>query len=302
MAHPGASILASLSLVAALIAAPAAHALPRKADASHGRAAVVFLYPEGSYLLTLARETVDLRPLLSSYDEVLLLGQKARVGAFLAAPEGRAQDLFDRPTKAGLGRALAEVARKGRSIDLFVLAHGDAAGLHASAGTEGSVDTIKDADIRGFLSPSGFSRLPIRVVYQLGGFGSALDDAWSAIGARAVAGPRDVNFYPGELAAFAERFRGGQTFGEALAPAEPVRAAVDAFLAGVHAPATASSWGGCPAPYTVLSAHPCAKSYFDAMWGGFEARGAGKAWVRWASTMVVKGDPSITIDTRPTWD
>lgn len=113
----------------------------------------------------------------------------------------------DTATLSVLKFQLHNLARKGYSIDIILQAHGNATGFSGFNHT-----TISDADIESIGTSYGKS-LPIRAVYQMNCVGSKLNDEWRKIGAEAVSGAANNNFFPEPLmSSFWNKWKNGETF------------------------------------------------------------------------------------------
>ena len=93
------------------------------------------------------------------------------------------------------------------SVDVLVLAHG------SPGFVSGGLGCVADQDIRDFSTVPG---LHLRAVYQQNCFGSSLNDAWLAAGAKAVNGSNLLNHMPLAYSSFLARWISGQSFNQAV--------------------------------------------------------------------------------------
>jgi hypothetical protein len=92
-------------------------------------------------------------------------------------------------------------------VDVHVLSHGG--NLHITGGG----GRIEEEDIRDFAT---IPNLNLRAVYQQNCFGSTLNDAWRAAGAKVVTGSNLINSMPLSYSSFLSRWLSGQTFASAV--------------------------------------------------------------------------------------
>jgi hypothetical protein len=116
-------------------------------------------------------------------------------------------------TRASLLDALVAETKKGRTIDLIVLGHGNTESLllHGGAtltgGAQGSLRSLlPDA------KKKGVSSLKLRLVYMCNCYASTLNDDWLAIGAKAAVGSRQRDMMPEPMTTFfVHNWLSGQT-------------------------------------------------------------------------------------------
>jgi hypothetical protein len=92
-------------------------------------------------------------------------------------------------------------------VDVHVLSHGGNLVISGGGGQ------ITEANIRDFAT---ISNLNLRAVYQQNCFGSTLDDAWIAAGAKVVTGSNLINSMPLSYSSFLSRWLSGQSFATAV--------------------------------------------------------------------------------------
>ena len=120
-------------------------------------------------------------------------------------------------TRANLLNAMVTETKKGRSIDLIVLGHGNAESL-ALKGTA-TLTGGESGNIRSLLPEAqgkGVDAFNLRLVYMCNCFGSTLNDDWAAIGAKASVGSRMNDYMPEPMTTFfVHNWLNGQKVGEA---------------------------------------------------------------------------------------
>jgi hypothetical protein len=92
-------------------------------------------------------------------------------------------------------------------VDVHVLSHGGNLTISGGGGS------ITETDIRDFAT---IPNLNLRAVYQQNCFGSTLNDAWVAAGARVVTGSNLINSMPLSYSSFLSRWLSGQSFANAV--------------------------------------------------------------------------------------
>jgi hypothetical protein len=92
-------------------------------------------------------------------------------------------------------------------VDIHVLSHGSPNVISGGGGV------ITDDDVRDFAT---IPNLNLRAVYQQNCFGSSLNAAWTAAGARVVTGANLINSMPLSYSAFLSRWLSGQSFATAV--------------------------------------------------------------------------------------
>ena len=273
-------------------------------------AAVLFFYYGDSKFLTTFQETLRMRRAMEGYDHTVLL-KFDTVHPMIDIREGdeREADVVDTPTQANLFKYLKQAASTGHMIDLWIFSHGGPGGFRASKGTHGENDTVTAQEITSELSPAktGLTLMPIRMLWSTLCYGSSLNQAWTSVGAKVVAGARTVNFFPNQFGRFANEWnKGDVSFQAALNESDTAasRALVHTAMAA-HATGTRGQWGGCPVGRTVLGDNPCAKKYFTTMWyireSDFRDDLNGRENMNFGSEKIVAGAGGLTKNSRPTW-
>jgi len=182
----------------------------------------------------------------------------------------------------------------------------------AARHTVGLVDPITASDIRTALHPSttGFTRIPIRLVWGTNCYGQTLGETWCDCGAKATAGARYVNFYPTSWGNFIDAWNTGTvSFNDAVANADTaaVRTVVQTFIAVVDAKKEKNKPGGfngCPLGSFVTGDGPCAREYFVPHWlaaDEWQAVVSGKDNMNYSSYMARSGDTFMTKHSVPSW-
>jgi hypothetical protein len=120
-------------------------------------------------------------------------------------------------TRAKLLDCLVDEANKGRIVDLIVLGHGSAETLQLHG------EDLTDQEIRGLRTDAqarGVQTLTLRTVYMCNCFGSTVNDAWVAIGAKASVGSRQSDRMPVPMTTyFVHEYVGGKAVGQAATDA-----------------------------------------------------------------------------------
>ncbi len=268
-------------------------------------AVLIHVYYGDSKYRTLAQESLRLVRAMEGHDFKVLLKHESVPGwADLSERDEKQADVKDLPTKANFFKYLLRLARDGyQEVDVLIFAHGDNGKFKASDGKDGSEDWITESDIRRELDPkrTGLSRIPIRTVWGTHCYGSTLNDTWLAVGARASAGSRHVNFLITAFGPFIDAWnKGNVTFADAVRDADTagVRTFAETLISTVDAPSqkAAGKWGGCPFGKTVLGSDACAREYFDKCWlrdGEWQAGKSGKENLLYSSTMILAGDTRV---------
>ncbi len=274
-----------------------------------GEAVVYFFYMGDSRFRTTFQEMTNINKALKGYDKKLLLKHQHGVQGIHSAPAQANADKMVKPTRRNLIHCLKNLTQAGYTIDLYIQSHGTddrgtagGGAFKTSKGSHGTADWFTDQDIRALKSTVG-SPVPLRMVYQMNCWGSNLNSAWTDAGAKAVLGSRYVNFYPHEIMQFADAWRNGHKFHDALGQSRNSRGVVNQGLAA-HADATEDEWsshGGCSFWSSILGNSRCAKEYFVNYWGhdpsswkNFPTRLNGKANIEHASEKLIAGDGSLT--------
>lgn len=270
-----------------------------------GEAVLYFFYLGDSPQARLFQESTDINAALKGYDKKMLLKHDYQHDNITSREAVQNADTVVRPTRQNFENCLQRLRNDGYTIDLYIQSHGYKSGaFRMSAGSHGSEDTYTGSDIRGLQSAVG-DPVPLRMVYQMNCWGSRLNSAWRDVGAKAVLGSRYVNFYPHEIMSFAEAWRHGHTFHDALGQSRFARSAVNAGLATGHAPATKDDWSpddsGCPFLRTILGNNECAREYFlnawdhdRSSWNNYPNRRNGIANIENASEKIIAGNQHLT--------
>jgi hypothetical protein len=273
-------------------------------------ASILFFYYGDSKYLTVFQETLRMRRAMEGYDLTVLLKHQ-ETPSFIDISEGdeRNADVVDAPTQANLFKHLIQAAQSDHMVDLWIFSHGSTGNFRSSAGTHGSVDSVRAQEITTELSPAktGLTQMPIRMLWTTACYNGSLNSAWTSIGAKAVSGARTTNFFPNRFGKFAEEWnKGNVTYAQALERSDTAasRGLVDTAMLA-HATATRSKWGGCPVGRTILGDSPCAKQYFVQTWyerqSDYQDNLNGRENMAFGSEKIVAGTGSLTKNSRPTW-
>lgn len=276
--------------------------------ADKGAASIVLCYYGDSKFTTFFQETQPLNKAFKDYKfKVLLKHNEIPSGLDLNERDEKNADVIEKPTKENLIKYIKQLTADGYIIDLWILSHGSTSGFRVSKGKFGQNETCTISYLKSNLSPSvtGYTKIPIRMVYQGTCYGSALNSAWRGIGAKVVCGARYVNFYPLQFKKFAGKWEDGKSFGKALSDSNTAatRTLVQTYILG-HATSKRKDWGGCPFGKTVLGKHSCARKYFTKYWqetDEWQNSKSGKENMNYSSTMMRSGDTGITKNTRLSW-
>jgi hypothetical protein len=261
---------------------------------------LVFFYYGNSKFLTTFQETLRLKLAMEGYDYIVLLKYDEIPPLIdISEQDERDADVVDDPTPANVFKYLKQMADDGRMIDLWIFSHGG----------PGSVADITPSMIKSELSPAktGFTKVPIRMIWTTACYASTLNEAWSSVGAKAVAGARTVNFFPHQFGKFANEWnKGSVSFRDALTRSDTgVSRAVGDSAMLTHARVTQNQWGGCPGVKTILGDHPCAKQYFNFTWyladSDFLDSLSGRENMKHGSEKILAGDGALTKSSTPSW-
>jgi hypothetical protein len=275
-------------------------------------ASLIFFYYGDSKYNTLGQETLKLKKAMEGYEFIVLLKDEALPSwADLSEKDEKIANVKGIPTKANLFKYIIQLAEDGYYLDLFIFSHGWTGKFKASKGSHGSEDFVTSEDIKNELHPdkTGFTSMPIRIVWGTNCYGQTLGETWRSVGAKATAGARYVNFYPNAFGNFIEEWnKDDVSFNSAVGESDTdtVRTVVQTFISVVDAPAKkkAGEWGGCPFGKFVLGDDPCAKNYFTSVWlakDEWQAGMSGKENMNYSSFMFIGGDKNIRKSTRPMW-
>lgn len=280
---------------------------------SRGVASICCLNYGSSPHTALIQERLRIGKALEGYDvTVLLMPAATPAWAELSTQDEQQATYRELPTRTNLFQSIIRLAEDGYCIDLFLFAHGWRERFGAYEGHLASEDQVSANDIEWELDPhqTGFTQLPIRVVWGSNSYGGTLAESWRAVGAKAVAGARFVNFYPGSWNCFIDYWNQGEVaFGSAITRAGCVsqQTRVQRFIALGDAPTFRRQHGlrDCPAGKTVLDNHPCAWDYFGSRWlaeDEWQPGLSGLENMAYASRMIRCGDLQLTKNTRPVWN
>lgn len=280
---------------------------------NRGTASLCYFNYGDSQYTTFFQETLKLKKVMEGYNvSVLLKHDTLPPWADLSEKDEKLADVKDLPTRTNLFKYIIKLAVDGYAIDLFLFTHGWREQFGAREGRPGSEDRVTAHDISNALAPreTGFTRMPIRIVWGTNCYGQTLGQTWRGIGAKATAGARFVNFYPNAWGNFIDDWnKGTVSFNDAVANADTdmVRTAVQTYIAVVDAPAQKKQgkWDGCGFGKTVLGDDSCARDYFVSCWlaaDEWQAGKSGKENMNYSSYMFRGGAKHITKNTHLTWD
>jgi hypothetical protein len=215
----------------------------------------------------LAQETVQLHLALVGYDRQVLLRHEVDVGPFeLSKRAEKLADVVDLPTKDNLAAQLNDLRQSGHIVDLYVFSHGSTGSFIGSKGTYGENTTITDNWLRRNVPEP----LKLRAVWQCNCYGASMAPCWHDLGAKVVAGTRDVNFYPIRFKGFAKLWGDGERFSTAVSRSD-TKAAHTPSQAYILTDALGrlDEWDGNVLQATrVLGNNKHARRYFEKCWFG----------------------------------
>jgi hypothetical protein len=276
-----------------------------------GAASLIFFYYGDSEQTTLAQETMKLKRALDGYNFKVLLKHNT-VPSFLDIREGdeKEADIKDAPTADNLVKYLIQLAKDGYMIDLWIMSHGSPGSFRTSQGQHGTVDPFNATEIKQRLgrAQTGLSQLPIRMIWSTICYGATLNEAWTSIGAKVVAGSRDVNFYPTQFRGFTDEWnKGNVSYATALTRADTAasRTATQVYISTIEALQTRERWGKCPLGRTVLGKNGCSDDYFLKRWHIDPAivkdAANGREVMNLSSKKIIAGDQTLTKNSTPSW-
>jgi hypothetical protein len=284
----------------------------RAPSATRGAASISYLNYGDSPHTALVQAPLRLDQALVGYDQTVLLAPPELPRWVALDERERRPGLRALPTRSNLFRSLVLLAEEGYYVDLFLFSHGWRERFGAYRARPDGEDCVSADDIESELHPSqtGLTQLPIRVVWGANAYGQTLGDSWRAVGAKATAGARFVNFYPSAWNCFAAAWNSGEaSFEDAVVQAAgaPVRAAAQEHIACSDAPLR---WerglgGGCRPGKTVLGASECARAYFVAYWlaeDEWQPGMTGSENMDYSSHMFRSGERQLAKRARPTWN
>lgn len=283
-----------------------------KRPVANKAASLVFFYYGDSKFETLGQETLKLKKAMQDYKfKVLLKHESLPSWADLSEKDEKLANIKDLPTKKNFFKYLKKLTRDGYYIDLYIFSHGLTGEFLASKGRHGSDDPVTAEDIARELAPSktGFSKIPIRIIWGTNCYGRSLSGTWRKVGAKTTAGARYVNFYPNSYKNFIKDWnRGNIAFNSAVHSADTkgIRTLSQAYISTIDAPQQKKSgrWDGCKFGKTVLGRNDCAKDYFTNVWldkGEWQKNKSGKENMNYSSHMFCSGSRGLTKNTRPRW-
>lgn len=267
---------------------------------------IYFNFGENSEYTALFQDTVKLKKAMEGYQmKVLLKAETTPNWLDFSEADERQADIKAPPTKANFFKYIKELTADGYYIDLYIFAHGWTGKFGPK---NDSNNQITIADITASLSPdaTGFTKIPIRIVWGTNCYGQTLGETWRSVGAKTTAGAQFVNFYPNGFSNFIDDWnKGNVNFDSAVVNADTnfIRTAAQVYIQA-DATATRNQWGGCPLFQTVLGNHDCAKDYFMDSWldpAEWDNSKSGKDNMNKSSFMFRGGEKTLTKNSRPRW-
>ncbi len=221
----------------------------------------VFYFDDNLFYSLVQNAQVNLQHCINGYSKSVLLKES------FSAPGQTQPTKVLKPNKTVFLNQLIELVNEGYYVDIFIFAHGNPDKIYFANDKTLSPSELEQALVQ---EKSGFSHLPIRMVYQMNCYAQTFNQTWLKVGAKAVCGTRYVNFYPNQFNAFAREWnKGNVLFEKAVydSNTESSRTVMQALVAADAASKLSpKDWDKCPPLSTVLGDKPCAKSYFLACW------------------------------------
>ncbi len=280
--------------------------------ANKGNAVLVFFFTGDDDPLYKIAQGVgnNISNLFDGYDYKVLLKFDVEILGFeLNKAAEKSADVVDTPTMENLQKYLKKLTSAGYIIDIYIIGHGSRSGWYISSGTYSSPTKISSSVLKSSLSSSmtGYTKLPIRMVYQMICWGKNMNTAWQDVGAKVVIGAKYVNFYANQMNKFARKWNDGESFESAYEKSNTSssRTVVQTWISVLHAPTHKSEWGSCPIGSFVLGKKDCAKDYFTTMWhlnsGEWVDSYSGKENMNKSSEMTITGVSKLKKKTKPKW-
>lgn len=276
-----------------------------------GAASLVFFYTGDSKYTALCQETLKLKKAMEGYKKIVLLKhQQTPSWLDFSEKDEKLAAVIETPTKLNLFRYLKELTSEGYYIDLWLVGHGSAGSFRVSKGTYGENESCTAADVTANLSGSatGYTKIPIRMIWQTLCYGSTLNATWQGVGAKVLGGARHVNFYPNQYGKFTDQWNKGTVDYEDCyeeSDSAASRTVVQTYILGdAKVKKIAGKWCGCPFAKTVLGTHECACDYFTTFWlskSEYQNDLSGKENMNRSSEFIIGGDKSLTKNSKPTW-
>ena len=195
---------------------------------------------------------------------------------------------------------MRDLADGGHSIDLFMCSHGTYEKITLDDG-----EVITNTDIEG-LSTGKYAngKFPLRMVYQINCNGATLNNNYINIGAKAVEGTKEIDFYPNRFNQFVKAWNEGERFDKALIDSDTASArTVMQTLIVADSKVTKFS-PRCKGFSTVLGKNDGAEAYFTTKWlanSEYDPGQSGKDNMNDASKQIIAGDAGLRKADRPSW-
>ncbi|MFH1727209.1 MAG: hypothetical protein ABIA04_02170 [Pseudomonadota bacterium] len=273
-----------------------------------GSASLVYFYMGDDTLTTIAQETTKLSNAFTGYDHKVLMYDDASTVAskFLSASAINQADVIYHPTKDNFFNAILDTVEKGYFLDIYIISHGNikSNGVPYFVSAD---NNIKGTDIASKLGDYGCNEIPIRMVYTVACYQSAMNSYWTSVGAKAVVGSQYINFYPNQFNKFAESWTLGNNFETALdkANTEGSRTVAQAYI--YYLGLKYANQGDCGAWPNVLGENACAEWFFTE--GGpytleddYNDNKSGKQNMTISSKKIITGDETISISSEVSWN
>ncbi|REG92844.1 hypothetical protein [Algoriphagus antarcticus] len=195
---------------------------------------------------------------------------------------------------------MRDLADDGYSIDLFICSHGTKECITLDDGQE-----ISNADINSLgTGKYAGGKFPLRMAYQVNCHASTLNNNFISIGAKAVMGRKEINFYPNQITKFVNHWNEGDRFDQALNESDTASSRTVMQLLIVADSKVKKFSPRCPLVENVLNKNDGAEAYFTKYWlskSEYNSSASGKDNMNDSSKQVIAGDPGLRKADRPSW-
>lgn len=274
---------------------------PKAKPAANKRAAIALFYYDDGFFFTLAQNAgVNLNWTMTGYDKTVLLKEKIL--------KNYGQNISGQPTSTNLLKYMKQLANEGYYIDLYLFTHGSKTGVSLKDGV------LTPNELRQALGHIyGKGKFPIRMVYQGLCWGSEMNDAFIDLGAKVTAGSRYVNFLPFRYNGFGKAWNNGNTFEKAIIESRDekgidgsglIKAGLESQYDVFHIK-NKGKYGCDLLGESLKESKHCIRMFLEQEYS-FEPhywQGGKSGWeqIYYSSHKLIKGDPTITKYTKPTW-
>ena len=246
-----------------------------------------FYFKDNAFYKLVQNAQVNLQHCIDGYEKSVLLKDS------FSAPGKTQPTKIMKPNKQVFLNQLLELVKDGYYVDIYIFAHGNTDVIYMNNDITLSPTELAEAVAE---ENSGFTHLPIRMVYQMNCYGHTFNQTWLNIGALCVCGARYVNFWCNQFNSFGSSWNSGNVLFEKAvydSNTESSRSVMEALIAADAASQLfPKNWDKCPIGSTVLGDKPCAKGYFLANWidnGEWQEGQTGKENMAYSSYMFTPG-------------